>query len=82
MNNYGFNDFFAMGIDIPSLKVKTIEIPVGCEPKVKCKNGFLQSVLIKMFGYKTVYETRKLKTLTIKPENCPKEWDGTLEIQF
>ena len=82
MNDYGFNDFFAIGIDILSLPVKTAEIPVGCEPKVKCKNGFLQSVLIKMFGYKTVYETRKVKVLTIKPENYPKEWDGTFEIQF
>lgn len=78
----GFNGFSEMGIDISSLPAKMVEIPVRCEPKVKCKNGFLQRVLIMLFGYEVKYKTVQAKVLTIKPEDCPKEWNGTLEIQI
>lgn len=78
MKNIKFNDVdvSAMGIDISTLPDQSVEIPVRCEPKVKCKNKFLQKILVKMFGYKIIYETKKAKVLTLKAEDCPRDWDG------
>lgn len=50
-----------IGVDISSLPDQSVEILVGCESKVKCKNKYLQKIFIKMFGYKPVYETRMAK---------------------
>lgn len=71
-----------LGVDIATLPEQSVEIPVRCEPKVKCRNKFLQSMLIKMFGYKVIYETKQAKILTIKAEDCPKGWDGDLTFTF
>lgn len=71
-----------IGVDISTLPDQSVEVLVGCEPKVKCRNKFLQRILIKVFGLKAVYETKQVKVLTIKAEDCPKDWDGNLEIAF
>lgn len=36
-----------IGVDISSLPDQSVEILVGCEPKVKCKNKYLQKIFIK-----------------------------------
>ncbi len=69
-----------IGVDISSLPDQSVEILVGCEPKVKCKNKYLQKIFIKMFGYKPVYETKQAKVITVKAEDYPKDLDGNLEI--
>lgn len=67
------------GVDISTLPDQSVEIPVRYEPKVKCKNKFLQKMFIQMFGYKVVYETKQVKILTIKAEDFPKDrYDGNL----
>ena len=71
-------DFKFKGIDVSTLPDQSVEIPVRCEPKVKCRNKFLQKMLIKMFGYKVVYETKQAKVFTIKAEDYPKGWDGII----
>lgn len=71
-----------IGVDISTLPVQSVKVLVGCEPKVKCRNKFLQRILIKVFGLKAVYDTKQAKVLTIKAEDCPKDWGGTLEITF
>lgn len=71
-----------IGIDISNLPDQSVEVLVGCEPKIKCRNKFLQRILIKVFGLKAMYETKQAKVLTIKAEDCPKDWDGNLEIAF
>lgn len=53
--------------DIPT---REVEFLTGVEPKYKCKNKFLQKVLIKIFGYIITYETRQAKVLITKPEDC------------
>ena len=72
------NDYKILGVDISTLPDQSVEVFVGCEPKVKCKNKFLQKILIKMFGHKPIYETRKAKVLTTKAEDCPKDWNGNI----
>lgn len=52
------NDNRILGVDISTLPDQSVEIPVRCEPKVKCKNKFIQKMMIKMFGYKVIYETK------------------------
>lgn len=71
-----------IGVDIPNLPNQSVEILVGCKPKVKCRNKFLQKILIKAFGLKPVYETKQAKVITTRAEDCPKDWDGNLEITF
>ena len=71
-----------IGVDILNLPDQSVEVLVGCEPKVKCRNKFLQRILIKVFGLKPVYETKQAKVITTRAENCPKDWDGSLEITF
>lgn len=71
-----------IGVDISNLLDQSVEVLVGCEPKVKCRNKFLQRCLIKLFGLKPVYETKQAKVITIKAEDYPKDWDGNLEITF
>lgn len=71
-----------IGIDISNLPDQSVEVLVGCEPKIKCRNKFLQRILIKVFGLKAMYETKQAKVLTIKAEDYPKDWDGSLEITF
>ena len=71
-----------IGVDISNLPDQSVEILVSCEPKVKCRNKFLQKILIKVFGLRLVYETKQAKVVTVKAEDCPKNWDGNLEITF
>lgn len=71
-----------IGVDISNLPEQSVEVLVSCEPKVKCRNKFLQRILIKVFGLKPVYETKQAKVITIRAEDCPKNWDGSLEITF
>lgn len=72
------NEIF--GVNISNLPDRFVEIPSGCEPKVKCKNKFIQRILIKIFGLKPVYKTIQAKVITTRAEDCPKNWDGTLNI--
>ena len=76
------NDDRILGIDISTLPDQSVEIPVRCEPKVKCKNKFIQKIFIKMFGYKVIYETKQAKVLTVKVEDYPKDWNGDLTFTF
>ena len=71
-----------IGVDISNLPDQSVEILIGCEPKVKCRNKFLQRILTKTFGLKPVYETKRAKVITTRAEDCPKDWDGNLEITF
>ena len=71
-----------IGLDISNLPNQSVKVLVGCEPKVKCRNKFLQRILTKVFGLKPVYETKQAKVVTVKAEDCPKDWDGNLEITF
>lgn len=71
-----------IGVDMSSLPDQSVEILVGCEPKVKCKNKYLQKIFIKIFGYKPVYETRTAKVVTIKAEDYPKGWDANMTFTF
>lgn len=71
-----------IGVDISNLSDQSVEILIGCEPKVKCRNKFLQRIFTKVFGLKPVYETKQAKAITIKAEDYPKDWDGDLEITF
>ena len=71
-----------IGIDISTLPDQTVEILIGCESKIKCRNKFLQKILTKAFWLKPVYETKQAKVITIRAEDCPKNWDGSLEITF
>ena len=71
-----------IGVDISNLSDKSVEILIGCEPKVKCKNKFLQRIFTKVFGLKPVYEIKQAKVITVKAEECHKDWDGNLEITF
>lgn len=71
-----------IGVDISNLPDQSVEILIGCEPKVKCRNKFLQKIFTKVFGLKPVYKTKQTKVITIKAEDCPKDWDGNLEIAF
>lgn len=64
--------------DIPMQEVKIL---TGIEPKYKCKNRFLQKVLIRIFGYTTSYETRLAKIVVYKPEDFYKNFDGNITIQ-
>lgn len=70
-------------IDISSLPDQNVEIFVGVEPKVKCKNKFLQNILVKMFGYKEIYKTITAKVIETKAEDYPlKELNGSLTIEI
>ena len=71
-----------IGIYISTLPDQTVEILIGCESKIKCRNKFLQKILTKAFGLKPVYETKQAKVITTRAEDCPKDWDGSLEITF
>lgn len=71
-----------IGVDISNTLDQSVEILIGCEPKVKCRNKFLQRILTKMFGLKPVYETKQAKVITTRAEDCPKDWNGNLEITF
>lgn len=71
-----------IGVDISNLPDQSVEILIGCEPKVKCRNKFLQRIFTKIFGLKPVYKTKQVKVITVKAEDCPKDWDGNLEITF
>ena len=71
-----------IGVDILNLPDQSVEVLVGCEPKVKCRNKFLQKILIKVFGLKPVYETKQAKVITTRAEDYSKDWDDTLEITF
>ena len=71
-----------IGVDISNLPDQSVEVLVGCEPKVKCRNKFLQRFLTKAFGLKPVYETKQAKVITTRAKDCPKDWDGSLEITF
>lgn len=71
-----------IGVDISNISDQSVEILVGCEPKVKCRNKFLQKIFTKVFGLKPVYETKQAKVITTRAEDYPKGWDGNLEITF
>ena len=71
-----------IGVDISNMPDQSVEILIGCEPKVKCKNKFLQRILTKACGLKPVYETKQAKVITTRAEDCPKDWDSSLEITF
>lgn len=71
-----------IGVDISNLPNQSVKVLVGCEPNVKCRNKFLQRILTKVFGLKPVFETKQAKVVTVKAEDCPKDWDGNLEITF
>ena len=71
-----------IGVDISTLPDQLVKVLVGCEPKVKCRNKFLQRILTKAFGLKPVYETKQAKVIIVKAEDCPKDWDTNLEITF
>ena len=72
-----------IGVDISSLPDQSVEIPVKYEPKIKCNNKYIQKLLIKLFGYKVIYQMKKAKVIEIKADNFPMvEWDGSLEINF
>ena len=71
-----------IGIDISNIPDQSVEILIGCEPKVKCRNKFLQRIFTRVFGLKPVYETKQAKVVTVRAEDCPKDWDGSLEITF
>ena len=71
-----------IGVDISNLPNQSVEILIGCEPKVKCRNKFLQKIFTKVFGLKPVYETKQAKVITVKAEDCSKDWDSNLEITF
>ena len=71
-----------IGIDISNIPDQSVEILIGCEPKVKCRNKFLQKIFTKVFGLKPVYETKQAKVITVKAEDYPKNLDGNLEITF
>ena len=75
-------DFKFKGIDVSALPDQSVEIPVRCEPKVKCRNKFLQKMLIKIFGYKVICETTQAKVLTIKAEDYPKGWNGAVTFSI
>lgn len=59
-----------------------MEVFITVKPKIKCKNKYLQRILNRIFGFKPYYEVKKGKKLTIKAEDCPENWDGSLEINF
>ena len=71
-----------IGLDISNLPNQSVKVLVGCEPKVKCRNKLLQRILTKVFGLKPVFETKQANVVTVKAEDCPKDWDGNLEITF
>lgn len=53
------------------IPVQDCKILTGIKPKYKCKNKFLQKILIKIFGYVPVYETRQAKVIINKAEDYP-----------
>lgn len=57
-----------IGVDISTLPVQSVKVLVGCEPKVKCINKFLQRIFTRVFGLKPVYETKQAKVITVKAE--------------
>ena len=59
-------DFEKVIADIPTI---TAKIPVGIEPKYKCKNKFLQKILTKLFGEKIIYEEKQVKKFIMKAED-------------
>ena len=59
-------DFEKVIADFPTI---TARIPVGIEPKYKCKNKFLQKILTKLFGEKVIYEEKQVKKFTMKAED-------------
>lgn len=71
-----------IGVDISNMSDQSVEILVGCEPKVKCRNKFLQKIFTKVFGLKPVYEIKQAKVITTRAEDCHKDWGGSLEITF
>ncbi len=75
-------DYKILGVDISTLPDQSVEIPVRCEPKIKCKNKFIQKILIKMFGYKVVYETKKAKVLTVKAEDYPRGKCDSISFEY
>lgn len=76
------NDNRILGVDISTLPYQSVEIPVRCEPKVKCKNKFIQKMLIKMFGYKVIYETKQAKVLIVKTEDYLKDYNCNGDLTF
>ena len=76
------NDNRILGVDISTLPDQSVEIPVRCEPKVKCKNKFIQKIFIKIFGYKIIYETKQAKVLTVKAEDYPKDCNCSGDLTF
>ena len=71
-----------IGVSISTLPCQSVKVLVGCEPKVKCRNKFLQKIFTKAFGLKLVYETKQAKVITVKAEDYPKDLDGNFEITF
>lgn len=61
------------------IPVQDFNILTGIKPKYKCKNKFLQKILIKIFGYVPIYETRRAKVIINKPEDYP---FGNLDSNF
>ena len=76
------SDYNILGVDISKLPDQSVEIPVRCEPKVKCKNKFIQKIFIKMFGYKVIYETKQAKVITIKAEDFSKDKYETISFEY
>lgn len=80
------NDYKIIGVDLAHTndmtpKMTTGKVICGVIPKKRCKNKFIQKILIKLFGYETVIKDMKAWRLDIKPEDVPIVGDGNITIE-
>lgn len=54
-----------LGVDISNVPMQEVQVIVGVEPKVKCKSKVLQSLLLKLFGYRVIQKNVQGKVVTL-----------------
>ena len=69
-----------LGVDISNTPSQSVNILVGIEPKVKCKNKHLQKILVKLFGNKAVFKEVKAKVVKINADDYPKGCASNVDI--
>lgn len=69
-----------LGVDISNVPMQEIRVIVGVEPKVKCKNKVLQSLLLKLFGYRVIQKNVQAKVVTLSSNDFPREYTPTTDL--
>lgn len=71
-----------LGVDISNIPMQEVRVIVGVEPKIKCKNKVLQSLLLKLFGYRVIQKNVQAKVVTLSSNDFPRGYTPTTSICF